>query len=404
MKKILFLILLIFTGYLGFSQDYLKVKRLEVLDNASFPEDTLKAPKKLGEVRFRSQDQTYYQAISLTAAKKWDYLGGILNITNGTDGAGYRTLLKFPNDSSILARSIGAFGLGGLVVTTDSNSSQITINISLPSQTGQSGKVLGTDGTNASWVTAGSGSGVTTVQTPSSSGNSNGMSISGTDIMLHKVTTTTPGVLTNAVDSINGDKFWFGNHSIVNGSYNFLLSSTENIYRGFRFYTPAGVNFGGVLYNPVQAVIAYGDFTGGLGMQGHFYNNASLRIVFPTNPGMQFPEFGAGNRTGTPTYDLAVTSDGTVVERIARPFYIGSAIATIDFGPASFGAPVTNTVTVTGAQLNDEVRLGIPNASMTATSMYTAWVSAANTVSIRLTTQAAENPNSGQFKVSVYRH
>lgn len=404
MNKVFLSFLLLISSF-AYSQDYIKVKRLEVTGSIKTPEDTISIPRWVGEIRYRPQDGHFYKAISKTAPKKWDYLGGSITLTNGLEGSGYMRVLTFPDSLTALARSVAVFGAGGMRVVGDSTGTQLFWTVSLPDQTGQNGKVLGTNGTTASWVDGGTGgSGVTTVQTVAGFGNSNGMSISGTNISLHKVTTTTPGVLTNNVDSINGDKYWFGNHIMTDGSFSFKLTGTENIYRGLWFYTPGGVNFGGFLYNPQQAKLAYGDFTGGLGISTDFYSNSSVRIVLPTNPGIQFPEFGSGNRTGTPAYDLAVTSNGTLVERVARPFYIGSAIATIDFETASSGTPNTQTITVTGAQLSDEVRLGIPHAAMTATSVYTAWVSAANTVSIRLTTQASENPSPGQFKVSVYRH
>jgi hypothetical protein len=60
------------------------------------------------------------------------------------------------------------------------------------------------------------------------------------------------------------------------------------------------------------------------------------------------------------------------------------------------------TITVTGAAVSDVVILGVDNASVTATVQYTAWVSAANTVTVRARTAAiGENPASGTFRATV---
>lgn len=60
------------------------------------------------------------------------------------------------------------------------------------------------------------------------------------------------------------------------------------------------------------------------------------------------------------------------------------------------------TITVTGAAISDCVLLGVDNASVTTSVQYTAWVSSANTVTVRARTSAAgENPASGTFRATV---
>lgn len=78
--------------------------------------------------------------------------------------------------------------------------------------------------------------------------------------------------------------------------------------------------------------------------------------------------------------------------------------ATLDF--ASSGATTVSdlTVTITGAKLGDEVAIGVPHGSVTATGSYYGWVSAANTVTIRFSPKATENPASGVFHVSVLKY
>jgi|GEM_PF-6093681 len=63
-------------------------------------------------------------------------------------------------------------------------------------------------------------------------------------------------------------------------------------------------------------------------------------------------------------------------------------------------------ITVTGAALGDTVTLGVPNGSVNANSLYTAWVSAADTVTVRFNnySNATIDPASGTFRVDVWQH
>lgn len=88
-------------------------------------------------------------------------------------------------------------------------------------------------------------------------------------------------------------------------------------------------------------------------------------------------------------------------------------IARVLTGSASLNFPSTNaqlssdlTITVTGAADGDTVALGVPNAAVNANSCYTAWVSAANTVTVRFNNYSALaiNPASGTFKATVFKN
>lgn len=88
-------------------------------------------------------------------------------------------------------------------------------------------------------------------------------------------------------------------------------------------------------------------------------------------------------------------------------------IARVLTGSASLNFPNTNaqlssdlTITVTGAADGDTVALGVPNAAVNANSCYTAWVSAANTVTVRFNNYSALaiNPASGTFKATVFKN
>lgn len=95
---------------------------------------------------------------------------------------------------------------------------------------------------------------------------------------------------------------------------------------------------------------------------------------------------------------LTIGTSGTPIAAVI------SAVATKDFDLTAVTIE-DQTMTVTGAAVGDAVQLGVPNGSVTTTSQFTAWVSAADTVTIRCTTQVVgENPASGSFRATVTTH
>jgi len=82
-----------------------------------------------------------------------------------------------------------------------------------------------------------------------------------------------------------------------------------------------------------------------------------------------------------------------------------SATATLDFGNTAAQTSTDLTITVTGAADGDSVILGVPDGSTLAGGVFSAWVSAANTVTVRFTneTAGALNPASGTFRATVFQ-
>lgn len=81
-----------------------------------------------------------------------------------------------------------------------------------------------------------------------------------------------------------------------------------------------------------------------------------------------------------------------------------SATATLNFDLTAITVEDL-TITVTGAADGDVVTLGVPNGSVTTSVQYSAWVSAADTVTVRARTSATgENPASGTFRATVIKH
>lgn len=82
-----------------------------------------------------------------------------------------------------------------------------------------------------------------------------------------------------------------------------------------------------------------------------------------------------------------------------------SGSATLDFPSTNNGNESDLTITVTGASEGDVVSLGIPNSVNLNHSCFTAWVSAANTVTVRFNNYGtgALDPASATFKVKVFK-
>lgn len=130
---------------------------------------------------------------------------------------------------------------------------------------------------------------------------------------------------------------------------------------------------------------------------------------------------GVGNSAHTLIQTQAAQSGwGGITQRIKLPFTqnlsdtffvkddlrkaILKASAVLDFPSTGASAVSDLTVTVTGAAVGDPVQLGVDNASLTTTGSFSAWVSSTNTVTVRYSPKATENPASGTFKISILKY
>lgn len=127
-------------------------------------------------------------------------------------------------------------------------------------------------------------------------------------------------------------------------------------------------------------------------------STAPLKFTSGTN--LTTPENGTVEYDGT---NYFVTSGG-VRHTLAKTL---TATATLDFGSTAANSSTDLTITVTGAADGDSVIVTPPNGSVVANSIYTAWVSAANTVTVRFSnldiTNAAD-PASGTFRAVVFKY
>ena len=125
-------------------------------------------------------------------------------------------------------------------------------------------------------------------------------------------------------------------------------------------------------------------------------STAPLKLTAGTN--LTTPETGAVEFDGANFFVTAGATRYTMAKVLT-----GSA--TLDFPNTSAGASSDLTITVIGAAESDPVDLGVPNSVVLPDSVYAAWVSAADTVTVRFdnTSGGAKNPIAGLFKVVVHK-
>jgi hypothetical protein len=123
-------------------------------------------------------------------------------------------------------------------------------------------------------------------------------------------------------------------------------------------------------------------------------STAPLKFTSGTN--LTTAEAGAMEFNGTNLFFSPSTTRHTVNHGLT-----GSA--TLNFPSTLTMLSADLTITVTGAADGDVVSLGIPNAAVNANTSYSAWVSAANTVTVRFNNYSigTVDPASALFKVFV---
>jgi hypothetical protein len=124
---------------------------------------------------------------------------------------------------------------------------------------------------------------------------------------------------------------------------------------------------------------------------------APLKLKAGTN--LASPENGAIEFDGTNYY---ATSGGTRYT-LAKTL---TATATLSFGQVGSNSSVTLTATLTGAAIGDLVVVGPPGAAFVANLVYTAYVSAANTLTVMCTNAGTGQvtPGSGSFRFTLIKY
>ena len=159
--------------------------------------------------------------------------------------------------------------------------------------------------------------------------------------------------------------------------------------------------------NDIQRAIIK-DTTGNFGL-GVTAPTAKLHLSAGTvNPNTAPIKFTAGNLLTTPEALVLETNNNFLFFTNNSPqrFIINHGIrqdASINFDATAASSSSDKTITVTNAEISDVVSLGIPNSTILPNVFYMAWVSAANTVTVRLVnfSDVSVDPDAATFKVFV---
>ena len=108
-------------------------------------------------------------------------------------------------------------------------------------------------------------------------------------------------------------------------------------------------------------------------------------------------QVGSSQKFAVDTAGGVVVGSGTLLKKVL------SATAALDFASTNAQLSADLTMTVTGAAVGDVVLLGVPNGATLANCDFSAWVSATNTVTVRLNnySSSAKDPPSGTFRATV---
>ena len=264
--------------------------------------------------------------------------------------------------------------------------------------------------TNSGNVFAGDGSGLTGINGGISTSNGLGTNLTvfavGASNALQAVATngsvfriTKDGqIINNSGPSVPGLGAFIGD--TVGSGLEIIGGTLFGLYSGSYFFT---LNQGGA---NGMILPSYGRF--GLS-SGASASTATMDVALSrtSSSGMQvnngtdnvLRDFWARSVYATNLYatNLIINGGATVTK-------ILSATATLNFDLSAVTVEDL-TITVTGAADGDVVTLGVPNGSVTTSVQYSAWVSAADTVTVRARTSATgENPASGTFRATVIKH
>jgi hypothetical protein len=136
--------------------------------------------------------------------------------------------------------------------------------------------------------------------------------------------------------------------------------------------------------------------TAGLHLKAGTATASTAPLKFTSGVNLTSPLGGEMEFNGTNLFFSPSTTRHTVNHGLT-----GSA--TLNFPSTLTLLSADLTITVTGAADGDVVSLGVPNAAVNANTSYSAWVSSANTVTVRFNNYSAGtvDPASGSFKVFV---
>lgn len=138
------------------------------------------------------------------------------------------------------------------------------------------------------------------------------------------------------------------------------------------------------------------------------------RLILSQGGHLTFAGMASDPVVGTQTGGLYFNNNSNVFRvnlgagwKAVRTATLIKASATLNFPSTAAQSESALTISAPGAVVGDVVHLGVPDAATTASSCYSAWVSAADTVTVRFSNygpSVARDPASGVFTVAVEQY
>ena len=196
-------------------------------------------------------------------------------------------------------------------------------------------------------------------------------------------------------EAANNARFAAANNVVIGNQVDLPVQDglNQGVYQNVLFFTGAsgtGTTIAG------QVGIAVNTPTARLHLVAGTATASTAPLKFTSGTNLTTAEAGAMEFNGTNLFFSPSTTRHTVNHGLT-----GSA--TLNFPSTTTLLSADLTITVTGAADGDVVSLGVPNAAVNANTCYTAWVSTANTVTVRFNNYSSGtvDPASALFKVFV---
>ena len=187
----------------------------------------------------------------------------------------------------------------------------------------------------------------------------------------------------------NSTEWQFGQPDITNGGPTLVVGASGTVGTSNSSFRIGKVSIGA--FAPTAALhLKAGSTAAG---------TAPLKINAGTN--MTTPEAGAVEFDGTNYFITSGTTRYTLAKTLTA-----TANLTFNSTAANSGSAATTTISVTGAVSGDVVNVGVPSGSYVMNGSYSAYVSAANTVTVVFNnySTAAVTPTAGTFRVSILKY
>jgi len=211
-----------------------------------------------------------------------------------------------------------------------------------------------------------------------------------------------------------------GSVSTASGDYATVGGGASNTASGDYATVPGGIsNVAGGLFSFAAGRRAKtnhaGAFVWGDSTDFDFNSSAANEFAARATGGVRLVTAIDGAGAPTKTFSISNAGDVTVQGNVAAQTLTvggGTPVASVLSTPGTLDFPATPaqtssdlTITVAGAAVGDTVALGAPNGSVLADSSFSAWVSAADTVTVRFNNYSAgaQDPASGTFRATVIR-